>query len=121
MKQLDVFDPPMCCSTGVCGPVVDPVLPQFAADLDWLKQQGVRVRRFNLAHQPQAFVESPAVAAALAADPDHSLPLVVLEGVVVSRGRYPSRAQLAAWAGLPVAEASAAPAPKSCCGSSGCC
>ncbi len=41
MTTLQVFDRPMCCSTGVCGPSVDPVLPRFAADLDWLKGQGV--------------------------------------------------------------------------------
>jgi hypothetical protein len=34
---LCVFDPAMCCSTGVCGPSVDPELARFAADLDWLK------------------------------------------------------------------------------------
>ena len=30
MKKLEVFDPAMCCSTGVCGVEVDPVLAQFA-------------------------------------------------------------------------------------------
>ena len=41
MTKLAVYDPPMCCSTGVCGPSVDPVLPRLPADLDWLKRQGV--------------------------------------------------------------------------------
>ena len=41
VSALHVFDPPMCCSTGVCGPVVDPDLTRFAADLDWLAGQGV--------------------------------------------------------------------------------
>jgi hypothetical protein len=31
MPHLDVFDPPLCCPAGVCGPRVDPVLPRFAA------------------------------------------------------------------------------------------
>ena len=44
MTKLAVYDPPMCCSTGVCGPAVDPVLPRVAADLDWLKRQGVAGR-----------------------------------------------------------------------------
>ena len=39
MAKLTVYDPPMCCSTGVCGPAVDPVLPRVTADLDWLKRQ----------------------------------------------------------------------------------
>ncbi len=52
---IRVFDPPMCCSTGVCGPSVDPELVRFAADVDWLEKQGVKVERFNLAQQPGAF------------------------------------------------------------------
>ena len=56
MTTLQVFDKPMCCSTGICGPQVDPVLPKFASDLAWLKDQGVTVERYNLAQQPQAFV-----------------------------------------------------------------
>ena len=55
MVVLQVFDPPMCCSTGVCGPKVNPALPRFAADLNWLKSQGVHVERFNLAQNPDAF------------------------------------------------------------------
>src|SRR5579883_1397331 len=43
-----VYDPPMCCSTGACGPDVDPVLVRFAADLAWLQEQGVAVQRYNL-------------------------------------------------------------------------
>lgn len=65
MPRLDVFDPPLCCSTGVCGPRVDPVLPRFAADLEWLRQRGVAVTRCNPAQPPQAFVAQPVVAAAL--------------------------------------------------------
>ena len=49
MTKLEVFDPAMCCSTGVCGAEVDPRLPQFAADLEWVAQQGVQVARYNLA------------------------------------------------------------------------
>ena len=55
MKKLEVYDPAMCCSTGVCGPEVDPVLVTFAADLKWVAEQGVIVQRFNLGQEPQAF------------------------------------------------------------------
>lgn len=58
MTRLQVFDPAMCCSTGVCGPHVDPQLPRFSADLEWLGTQGVEVERYNLAQQPRVFVAS---------------------------------------------------------------
>jgi hypothetical protein len=55
MITIQVFDPAMCCSTGVCGPSVDPALPKFAADLEWLKSKGVQVERYNLAQDVGAF------------------------------------------------------------------
>ena len=58
MPKLEVFDPPMCCSTGVCGPSINPALPQLAADLQWLKDLGVQIERFGLAQQPAAFRET---------------------------------------------------------------
>jgi hypothetical protein len=59
MKTLEVFDPALCCSTGVCGTTVDPVLAQFAADTLWLGTQGIEVRRHNLGQEPQAFAANP--------------------------------------------------------------
>jgi len=98
--QIQVFDPPMCCSTGVCGPQVDPSLPQFAADLEWLKAQGVQVERFNLAQEPRAFAENELVKKALTEAGEKCLPLVLVDGEIVSQGVYPSRDELAALAGL---------------------
>jgi hypothetical protein len=92
--KLEIYDPPMCCSSGVCGPRVDPVLPRFAADLEWMKVQGVAVSRYNLAQQPSAFAENEAVQAALAED-ETCLPLVLVEGTIRFRRTYPTRSELA--------------------------
>lgn len=100
--KLQVFDPPMCCSTGVCGPSVDPKLAAFAADLDWLKRQGVAVERYNLAQQPAAFMACDLVKATLQKEGDACLPMILIDGVVFSQGRHPSRAELASAAGLDV-------------------
>ena len=105
MTTIRVFDPAMCCSTGICGPSVDPHLAHFAADLDWLATQGVSVERFNLAQQPAAFAEDQVVRSALETKGEAGLPLVKVNGEVKSSGVYPSRAELAAWAGV------GAPAP----------
>ncbi|ODU25221.1 MAG: hypothetical protein ABS95_00390 [Verrucomicrobia bacterium SCN 57-15] len=100
MKRLDVYDPAMCCSTGVCGPQVDPALVRFAADLKWLQEQGVEVRRFNLSQNPAAFVENELVRAALTEKGEAALPLLVTEGKVAASAHYPARAELAGWFGL---------------------
>jgi AhpD family alkylhydroperoxidase len=105
MISVQVFDPAMCCSTGVCGPAVDPQLVRFAADLDWLKSQDVYVERFNLSQEPAVFVEDAAVKEALESQGVAALPLIKVDGEVKSSGAYPSREELAAWTGT------GAPAP----------
>ena len=99
MIQVEVFDPPMCCSSGVCGPSVDPVLPRFAADLEWLKTQGVTVERYNLSQQPGAFVGNPVVKATLSKEGNDCLPLILVDGQIASEGSYPDRDALAGIAG----------------------
>ncbi len=117
MTKLAVYDPPMCCSTGVCGPVVDPTLPRVAADLDWLKRQGIQVERYNLAQQPQAFASNPTVTAALREHGNDCLPLVLVDGEVASRGTYPTRTEFSRLAGLNAAPEGETPkeAASSCC------
>lgn len=117
---LSIFDPAMCCSTGVCGPSVEPELARFSADLDWLKNQGVTVERFNLAQEPAAFAQDGDVKSALEAKGEAGLPLIKVDGAVKSSGSYPSRAELAAWAGVETPGtdgANDAPASSGCCGS----
>ena len=100
MANVEVFDPAMCCSTGVCGPSVDPQLARFATDLEWLGAQGATVSRATLSQQPELFVACEPVRAALAALDEKALPAVVVDGQLRVTGRYPARDELAAWAGL---------------------
>jgi hypothetical protein len=95
MKKIEVYDPSMCCSTGVCGTDVDPKLIQFTSDLGWLKQQGVSVERFNLAQQPAAFATNPVVGEALKTQGNGCLPIVLVDGAIATRSIYPNREQLA--------------------------
>lgn len=115
----------MCCSTGVCGPSVDPELARFSGDLEWLKGQGVEVRRFNLAQNPAAFVEHAAVKHALAERGNVCLPILLVDERVAVEGAYPSRETLAALTGVVVRRLALG---ASCCGpsntapkKSGCC
>lgn len=100
MTKVQVFDPPMCCSTGVCGPAVDPALARFSSDLHWLANQGIAVERYNLAQQPQDFAASEVVKAALQQYGNECLPLILLDGAVASRGCYPTRDELARLIGV---------------------
>ncbi len=100
MPRIEVFDPPMCCSTGVCGPEPEEHLTRFSADLDWLKHQGVEVRRYNLAQEPAAFTANSQVKQIVDVTGGDSLPVVVVDGRVVSQHEYPTRRRLAELAEL---------------------
>lgn len=107
MTKLEVFDPAMCCSTGVCGPQVNPKLASFEADLRWLSAQGAEVTRYNLGSEPGAFAGSDLVRTILQSGGEEVLPVVLVDGKLKWTGHYPSRDELAAT--LPSAEATATP------------
>ncbi len=104
MPKLEVFEPAMCCPTGVCGVNVDPVLVQFNADLQALAEGGVDVVRHSLSHDAAAFAAHAEVVKELQAGMDR-LPVVTVDGRIVSTGVYPSRAQLMHKLGMPIPSA----------------
>jgi hypothetical protein len=119
MKVIQVFDPVLCCSTGVCGVEVDQALVSFSADADWAKQHGAQIERFNLGQQPGAFAGKALVRAFLERSGPEALPLILVDDGIALAGRYPNRAELARWAGI--AEGAEAKPQGGCCASSRCC
>ena len=132
MPQIRVFEPALCCNTGVCGPDVDESLVVFTADLSHLKGLGVDVQRHNLANDPSAFAGSDTVRAFLQVAGSEGLPLTLVDGLTVMTGAYPGREQLMRYAGLGaesqgstvpagVAELGLTQKSGGCCGPTGCC
>ena len=119
MKIIQVYDPALCCSTGVCNSEVDQALIDFAADVDWAKQNGARIERFNLAQQPLAFAENPIVKGFLERSGQEALPLILVDGEVAQAGRYPHRTELARWTGI--AQPAIEEKPSGRCSGSRCC
>ena len=106
MSAITVVDRPLCCSSGVCGPIFDPELARFADDLAWLESQGVAVVRINPSGtNPEAFLAQPALMPEFEARGNACLPAFLAEGRVVSTGRYLERRELARLGGIATAEA----------------
>ena len=121
MKTFSVYDPALCCSSGVCGTDVDQALVSFSADVAWLKQHGIAVERFNLSQQPMAFVQNLLAKSFLDRSGAESLPLILLEGEFVMSGRYPTRQDLARWFQIPLEKVGVAAAKGCCGGNTSCC
>lgn len=133
MNIIEIYDPALCCSTGVCGPTPDNELAAFASTVEELKQTGIVVNRHNLAQEPLAFAQNAEVKTILETESDSALPLIFINGKLHVRGFYPSKEQLTKLL-EPAAQTAVSPsfvkveAPKnspsqaSCCDpSTGCC
>ncbi|VGO17392.1 Arsenical resistance operon trans-acting repressor ArsD [Pontiella desulfatans] len=116
MKTLKIYDPAMCCSSGVCGPDVDTELVQLAGFLKNLDEAAVTVERYNLSQQPAAYT-SGIIAETLKEKGTAALPLVLVDDEVVSTGSYPDLATLACLLGTSGVSLDV----PDCSGCSGCC
>ncbi len=123
-STIQVYDPPMCCSSGLCGASPDTQLLQVARALRRLEAEGIKVERFNLSQQPSAFVENKRVAGLLQAFGEEALPVTLVNDTILAYGRYASREEiLTALAKGPKPDSSQVQEPGACgCEpGSGCC
>ena len=97
MKKVEIFDPAMCCSTGVCGPGVDPELTRVASAVYSLEQKKFDITRYNLGNDPSAFVDNEVVNQALLEKGPEALPLILVNNEIVKVGAYPTNEELAEW------------------------
>jgi hypothetical protein len=91
MKKMQIFEPAMCCSTGLCGVGVDPELLRISTTLNSLEKNGIKIERFNLSSAPQEFVNNKKVNDFLKEKGVEGLPIVLVEEEIVISGRYPNK------------------------------
>jgi len=128
-NTLKVYDPAMCCSTGVCGPNVDKALVEFAGAVKTAAAHGVSIERWNLAQQPQAFTEDPQVKDLLTKLGVKGLPFIFVNDELQWTGRYPTAEELLFWFGIkkeepafPILERDEeSRSGDACCSDGGCC
>lgn len=119
MSKLEVYDPPMCCKSGICGEHPDFVLVNFASDLEWLKAQGVEVVRHGLSLEPTEFTKNQEVSRLMEEEGSKCLPIIIFDDKVVFKGDYISRVNLAEYCNLPFDDDDAPPVHREencCCG-----
>ena len=85
-----IFDPAMCCSTGVCGPGIDPELLRVATVISNLQRKGIKIERYNLTGSPSMFIENKAINELLNNDGLDQLPVTMIDNKVVKTKSYPT-------------------------------
>lgn len=104
MKKIQIFDPAMCCSSGLCGPSIDPELLRMSFVMKNLAKVEYPAERYNLSTDTDQFINNDQVQALLNEKGPEVLPIVLVDGEVVLTGEYPSNEELENWTGIPAAE-----------------
>lgn len=100
MKAIEIFDPAMCCPTGLCGTSINKDLMRIAVILETLKRKGINVTRHNLRDEPQAFIDNQKVNEYLQSRGADALPITLVDGEIAVAGGYPTTAQMSEWTGI---------------------
>lgn len=95
MKKMQIFEPAMCCSTGVCGVGVDSELIRISTVINTLNNKGIEVERFNLSNAPQEFIKNNEINKVINEKGVDVLPVIILDGELVLIGRYPTNEEFA--------------------------
>ncbi|WP_257345802.1 arsenite efflux transporter metallochaperone ArsD [Pseudalkalibacillus decolorationis] len=98
--KIDIFDPAMCCATGVCGPSVDPVLTRVANTIFLLEKRGIDIHRYNLTNDTEAFISNTTIQKLLDEKGSDALPATIVDGELVKEGTYPTNEEFARWSNV---------------------
>jgi Arsenical resistance operon trans-acting repressor ArsD. len=94
--DIEIFDPPMCCPTGLCGPTLDQTLLDVDEMVLELQAEGLRVERYQMTGHPQAFLQNAEVMALVRERQMDALPITVVRSKVVRTGAYPALSEVRA-------------------------
>jgi hypothetical protein len=119
--QIEIFDPAMCCPTGVCGPSIDPELMRIATVINMLKEKGVMIKRHGLSSEPQDFISNKAINNILQKEGADVLPVTLLDGEIVKTKAYPTNEELSKWLNVEIRAKVSIKKGGCGCGSKGCC
>lgn len=100
MKIIEIFDPAMCCPTGVCEPSIDPELMRIATVINELKEKGIIIKRHNLSNEAQDFISNKTINNILQKEGADILPVTLVDGKVSKTKEYPTNEELSDWLGI---------------------
>ena len=91
---LEIFEPSLCCDSGVCGPEPDKLLIDLQNTIQLLKKAGVETRRYAINQAPMMFVKNPVVSNFIKTNGADKLPLSLIDNQIIKSGAYPTIEEL---------------------------
>ncbi len=93
---VELFDPPMCCPTGLCGPELDQTLLDVSEMILDLQAEGVSVERYQMTSHPHKFMNNNDVMRLVREKQMEALPITAVHGQIIKSGVYPTLAEIRA-------------------------
>lgn len=121
MKKIEIFEPAMCCSTGVCGPNINTELLRITTVFKTLAQKGINIVRYNLNSDTEEFVANATINEQLTKEGADILPITLVDGVIAKTRTYPTNEEFSEWTGIAIEPAANKKPGSGCCGGSGSC
>lgn len=91
---VEIFDPPMCCPTGLCGPTLDQTLLDVSDMILALQAGGHQVERYQITSHRHKFVNNPDVMRLVHEKHMAALPITAVRGRIIKVGAYPTLAEV---------------------------
>lgn len=101
MNHIVIYDPPMCCETGICGANVNSELLRVATLISKLNKMGTGISRYNLSQNPRAFVNNTKIRIILNAEGKNVLPITMVNDQIVKKGGYLTNEEFCDYVDIP--------------------
>jgi hypothetical protein len=89
-RVVEIFDPPMCCPTGLCGPTLDQTLLDVGDMIRTLEADGLLIERYQMTSHPYKFMNNADVMRLVREKQMAALPITAVSGQIIKVGAYPT-------------------------------
>ncbi|MDZ7634369.1 MAG: arsenite efflux transporter metallochaperone ArsD [Bacteroidales bacterium] len=93
--KIEIFEPSLCCPTGLCGPEPDKSLIDLQNTIQILGKASVKVNRYAINQAPSEFMRNAEVRDFIIKSGPGELPVTLLDGKIIKTGNYASLDELA--------------------------
>ncbi|MDD4376469.1 MAG: arsenite efflux transporter metallochaperone ArsD [Clostridia bacterium] len=100
MNEIKIYEPAMCCSTGLCGVNINKELLRVSTTINALQKKGVKIERYNLSNSPKEFISNKVVNEYINKNGTKALPVIIVNGEIVKMKAYPTNEEFEKWSGV---------------------
>jgi hypothetical protein len=120
-KKIELFEPGMCCPTGLCGPSINSEVLRISTVVNKLEQKGAEIKRYNLTSNTKEFISNIIVNDLLTKEGENILPITLIDGKVEKKKAYPTNEEFSKWTGIILEQEKPKKPSSSCCSGGKCC